>query len=118
MPTDPNRPRDAGSLHGATGRLLCYGMIARQESVWDELKGAQVVLDLECPFVYVGRLLGVAGGYLLLEDADAHDLRDTPTTREKYILDCRRCGVSPNRRQVWVSLRQIVGVSRLEDVIV
>lgn len=82
-----------------------------------ELLGQIVVLDLASPFVYLGRLMVDHPDYLVLEDVDAHDLRDTATTREKYVLDCRMHGISPNRRRVWVNRREIVGISLLADVI-
>ena len=84
---------------------------------WNELVGHLIVLDMASPWVYLGRLVAAHADYLLLEGVDAHDLRDTSTTREKYLLDCREHGVSENRRQAWVSLRDVVGVSRLEDVL-
>lgn len=84
---------------------------------WGELVGQAVVLDLASPFVYVGRLAGQQGEYLLLEDADAHDLRDTSTTRERYVQDTREHGIRANRRRVWVALREVVGVSALSDVL-
>lgn len=83
-----------------------------------ELQGALVVLDLASPWVYIGRLMEERAEYLVLEEADAHDLRDTSTSREKYILDCRMHGLTPNRRKVWVNRRDLVGISRLEDVLV
>jgi hypothetical protein len=84
----------------------------------DMLIGQDVVLDLASPWVYVGRLSAVGVDYLVLEDADAHDLRDTATTREKYVRDCRLHGASPNRGRVWVNRRDLVGISLLADVVV
>jgi hypothetical protein len=86
--------------------------------VWQSLRGEVVVLDLASPFVYVGTLVDQRDECVLLEDVDAHDLRDTTTTREQYVLHCRQFGATPNRRQAWVSLREVVGISRLADVIV
>jgi hypothetical protein len=85
-------------------------------TVWDELVGQLIVLDMASPWVYVGKLVAADGDFLVLEGVDAHDLRDTSTTREKYVLDCRQHGISENRRRAWVNLREVVGVSRLEDV--
>ncbi|MGE0606020.1 MAG: hypothetical protein AB7O62_02765 [Pirellulales bacterium] len=82
-----------------------------------ELIGQIVVLDLASPWVYIGRLTKDEADYLVLEDVDAHDLRDTSTSREKYVLDCRLHGVTPNRRQTWVNRRDLVGVTRLDDII-
>lgn len=79
--------------------------------------GEEVVVDASSPFVYLGRLTAEQNGYLVLEDADAHDLRDTSTTRDRYVLDSRVHGIHVNRRRVWINLREVVAVSRLEDVI-
>lgn len=87
-------------------------------SPWSVLLGELVVIDLASPFVYLGRLVGQTGGFVVLDDADAHDLRDTSTTRERYVLDCRRHGIRPNRNRVWIRQAEVVGVSRLSDVVV
>lgn len=84
---------------------------------FDDLLGQTVVIDLSSPYVYIGRFVEVKGEFLLLSDADVHDLRDTATTREKYILAVRGHGVNANRRWVWVNRREVVGISRLEDVV-
>jgi hypothetical protein len=81
------------------------------------LVGQPVVLDLASPWVYVGTLAAVGPDYLVLQQADAHDLRDTTTTREQYIRNCRLHGVNPNRGQVWINRRELVGLSLLADVI-
>lgn len=82
-----------------------------------DFDGQQVVLDMASPYVYVGRLVGEDSQYFILEDADVHDLRDTSTTRDLYVLDCRRHGVGANRRRVFVQKNQVVSLSKLEDVL-
>ena len=47
-----------------------------------------------------------------------HDLRDTTTTRELYVIDSRRLGIRTNRERVLVRLEEIVSLSALDDVIV
>lgn len=84
---------------------------------WEQLFGTVVVIDLASPFVFVGRLVAQQGEYLLLADADAHDLRDAPVNRERYVLQCRSDGVRANRKFAWVRTAEIVCVSRLEDVV-
>lgn len=84
---------------------------------FDDLLDRIVVIDLSSPYVYVGRLAETTGEFLLLADADVHDLRDSATTREKYVLAVHGHGVSVNRRWVWVNRREVVGISRLEDVV-
>ncbi|MEW4527529.1 hypothetical protein [Maioricimonas sp. JC845] len=81
------------------------------------LMGQNVVLDVVAQYVYIGRLAGSDHKYLVLEEADVHDLRDTTTTRELYVLDSRRHGVSVNRQRVLVSRDQIVSLSALDDVV-
>ena len=84
----------------------------------DALVGRNVVVDVSSEFVYVGRLTGGDEKYLLLEQADVHDLRDTTTTRENYVVDSRRLGVRTNRERVLVRLEEVVSISALDDVIV
>lgn len=84
---------------------------------WQDLTGEVLVLDLSSPYVFIGILAEAQGEYLVLDSVDAHDLRDSPTTREKYILDCRLHGVRPNRKRAWINQREIVGFSRLDDVL-
>lgn len=86
----------------------------------DALEGfrnQQIVLDLASPYVVIGTLIGEDQRYLVLDDADMHDLRDSNTTRELYVLDVHRHGLGANRRRVLVSRSDVVGISRLDDVI-
>lgn len=87
------------------------------ENTWEPLLGQMVVLDLHSPYVYLGRLEEVVSGFLILADADAHDLRDTATTRDRYVRERCELGVNANRRRVWVRLGEVVGISRLDDVV-
>jgi hypothetical protein len=81
------------------------------------LVGDEVVVDIGTPFVALGVLVEVREDFLVLDHADLHDLRDTTTTREKYVLDSHEHGIRPNRRRVWVNRDQVVAVSRLADVV-
>lgn len=85
---------------------------------WSGLMGQVVVIDLASPFVYLGRLVDASEHFLVLEEADAHDLRDTSTTRERYVLQSRLHGIRANRQQVWIRMGEVVGISRLDDVII
>ncbi len=84
----------------------------------EALVGRQVVVDMRSPWVYIGTLVDWGSEHLLLHDVDAHDLRDSPTTREKYVLDTRLHGVRVNRRRVWIRAEEVVSVSALDDVLV
>jgi small nuclear ribonucleoprotein (snRNP)-like protein len=83
----------------------------------DALLGREIVIDVAAQYVYLGRLTGYDHKYLILEHADVHDLRDTNTTRENYIVDSRRFGVRTNREKVYVRVGDIVSFSPLDDII-
>jgi len=83
----------------------------------EEWIGSEVVVDVRSPFVYLGVLRGCRGEYLLLEDADAHDLRDGSASRELYIVESREHGIHRNRKRVLVRLDEVVGISKLDDVL-
>ena len=77
----------------------------------------EVVLDLRSMYVCLGTLIGENEHYFILENADVHDLRDTETTREKYVLDSKSHGIRPNRARVLICKQEVVGISLLGDVI-
>jgi small nuclear ribonucleoprotein (snRNP)-like protein len=91
--------------------------MAESESALAELIGRTVVLDASSQYVFVGTLRDMDDHYLTLTDADVHDLRDTTTNREIYVLDSRRHGVRSNRKRVLVRRDEIVSVSALDDVL-
>jgi len=83
----------------------------------EALVGREIVIDVTSPFVFAGTLVEQDHRYLVLESADVHDLRDTNTTRELYLLDTRRYGIRTNRERVLVRRDEIVSISALEDVL-
>lgn len=83
-----------------------------------EWTGELVVVDCARPFVIVGTLLGATTEYVELTEADMHDLRDTSTNRELYLVKTARHGVEPNRARLVLRMAEVVGVSRLTDVAV
>lgn len=76
-----------------------------------------VVLDVSSPYIYLGLLSGWDAQYMHLTDADVHDLRDTNTTRELYLVDAKRLGISANRKLVLVRIADVVSLSALDDVL-
>ncbi len=84
----------------------------------DGLLGRNVVIDMSSMFVHVGRLIDSDALFLTLEDADVHDLRDTSTSRERYVVDSKLHGVRSNRRRVHIRWDQVVSLSALDDVLV
>ena len=88
------------------------------DTAFEQLVGREVVVDVASEYVYLGRLTGHGAKFLVLEQADVHDLRDTTTTRELYVVDSKRFGIRPNREKVLVRIGEIVSISAFDDVIV
>lgn len=86
-------------------------------AAWAPLLGKVVVVDTDSKFVYVGTLARVEDHFLVLENVDAHDSDETPTTKEQYVMECRRFGVNANRKEISVRKSLVVSVSKLDDVI-
>ena len=82
------------------------------------LIGQEVVLDVASPYIYLGTLTGEDHRYLFLENADVHDLRDTTTTRELYVVEARKHGIHGNRARVLVRTAEVVSLSALADVLI
>ncbi len=91
--------------------------MAESDLAIEQLIGTEVVLDVTSPFVFVGTLVEFDNLYLALHNADVHDLRDTSTTREVYVLDSKRHGIRANRKRVLVRREEVVSISALDDVV-
>jgi len=83
----------------------------------DEMIGQIVVIDMKSTFVCLGKLVRADDRFLEIHDADLHDLRDTRTTRENYVVASRETGVKRNRKRVLVASSEVVAVARIEDVV-
>lgn len=83
----------------------------------EQLRGREIVLDLASPYVVLGTLTSWDVHYLTLENADVHDLRDTTTTREMYVVKARRHGINANRQRMLVRRGDVIGVAALDDVV-
>lgn len=81
-----------------------------------ELLDSEVVVDVDAPYVILGTLVAISEKSLKLHSADVHDLRDSETTRERYILDSAQDGIRVNRDTAYVRLDQVVCVSKLTDI--
>jgi hypothetical protein len=78
--------------------------------------GEVLVIDFISPFVAVGELSRVGSDYVELLSADLHDLRDSDSTRELYLVKVARHGLQKNRERVIIRLAETVAVSRMDDV--
>lgn len=84
---------------------------------WDALVGKVVVVDTDSRFVYLGTLSRVETEFLVMTDVDAHDRRESPSTKEQYIMDTKKFGVKANRKEVSVRKSMVISVSKLDDII-
>lgn len=83
----------------------------------EELIGEVVVIDLRSTYVCLGTLKQVSPDILELRNADLHDLRDTQTTRENYIVDSAATGIKRNRKKLFLMRAEVVAIARLKDVV-
>jgi hypothetical protein len=86
-------------------------------SGWEALVGKLVVVDTDSRFVYLGLLERVEPEFLVMKDVDAHDRRESPSTKEQYIMDSKKFGVKPNRKEVQVRKTMVVSISKLDDIL-
>ena len=84
---------------------------------WETLLGKVVVVDTDSRFVYLGLLDRVEIEFLVMKDVDVHDRRESPSTKEQYVMDSKKFGVKPNRKEVNVRKSQVVSVSKLDDIV-
>ena len=84
---------------------------------WDALVGKVIVVDTDSSFVYLGTLKAVDDLFLVMVDVDAHDARESPSTKDQYVMASKQHGVKANRREVSVRQDKVVSVSKLDDVV-
>ena len=80
------------------------------------LMGQIVVVDLKSTYVCLGTLVGCDEFFLELRDADLHDFRDSPATREVYVYDSARLGIRRNRARVLIRLDDVIALTRFADI--
>jgi len=78
--------------------------------------GKPVVLDTAGPILYLGVLSEVSRNGFWLQEADVHDCRDGHASKEVYLHEARRDGITPNRARVFVLAGSVMSVSALEDI--
>lgn len=81
-----------------------------------EYVGHEVVLDTRGELIYIGKLAVVRDWFLELHHADVHDLQETRTSKELYIMESAKHGIRTNRDKVLVRKREVVSLSKLSDV--
>ena len=84
---------------------------------WEALVGQVVVVDTDSTFVYIGTLKEVDDHFVTLTNVDAHDVREAKSTKEQYVIDTKKFGVTANRKEARVRKAVVVSVSKLSDVV-
>ncbi len=88
----------------------------RIHPAWRTWMGRTVVVDTDSQYVYLGKLTAADEDWVVLENAEVHDIGESRTTREQYLCECLEFGIRPNRGCVWVLRERVVSISRLEDM--
>ena len=83
----------------------------------EEFNGQKIVVDMRSPYVCIGTLTRADDKFIEMKNADLHDFRDTDTSRENYVAASRATGIKRNRKRLLLSRREVVAVSRFEDVV-
>ncbi|HLX61454.1 MAG TPA: hypothetical protein VKX17_09250 [Planctomycetota bacterium] len=91
--------------------------IIRAPSEIAELIGAQVVIDTDSSYVYIGHLESAGSDYYVLTNLDAHDTADTKTSKEYYVHETKQLGTRSNRKKTFVRIARVVSICKLEDVL-
>jgi small nuclear ribonucleoprotein (snRNP)-like protein len=81
-----------------------------------ELVDQVVVVDFRSTYVCLGTLVSCDEQFLELRDADLHDFRDSPATREVYVYDSVRYGIRRNRSRVMVRQDEVIAITRFADI--
>lgn len=91
-------------------------MCKETSSDFVSLIGKKVIIDTDAHYIVIGTLLE-AGAMLTLEDVDVHNITETNTPRELYVIDAAKLGVRANRKRTYLSASRVICISLLEDVI-
>jgi len=83
-----------------------------------DLIGREVVIDTHSPYVYLGTLESFTENFVTLSGVDVHDMTGSHSTKELYIMQARKLGIARSRTRVKLMTREVVSISRLEDVLV
>lgn len=89
---------------------------AENSPLLESVLGKIVVVDLVSSYVCLGTLTGCDFHYLELRDADLHDFRDSPGSREVYVHDSVRLGIRRNRARVLLRCDEVVAITRFDDI--
>lgn len=82
-----------------------------------DLIGKKVVLDTAGSILYLGLLEAVTAEGFWLSDADVHDRDEGHMTKELYVIEARKQGITASRKRVLVMRSIVMSVSVLDDIV-
>ena len=88
----------------------------RNAELFSRFANKTVVLDLSSPYVAIGEFSSADDNFVVLNNADIHDMRESRTTRDIYLIQAKENGIRVNRRSVTIRKEEIVAIAMLNDV--
>ncbi|RME04521.1 MAG: DUF2642 domain-containing protein [Planctomycetota bacterium] len=88
------------------------------DKILEKYLNQQVIVDTNTNFVFIGTLVEMTPDYVLLQNADAHDITQGSSSKERYLIESKKYVVKINRKEVLIRGDKVVSISLLEDLIV
>ena len=84
--------------------------------MFDDYLHQAVVVDALGSFVYLGTLRAVYPEFIELENADVHDIHDSPSTKEHYLRNALVTGIRPNRKSCRIDKNKIISITLFSEI--
>jgi small nuclear ribonucleoprotein (snRNP)-like protein len=91
--------------------------MSSENEAWGPFVGKRVVIDTNSSYVYIGTLAMIGDHFIVLHEVDVHDRHETPSTKERYVMEAKKYGVKANRKEVSVRKIVITSLSLLDDIV-
>lgn len=82
-----------------------------------EYENCKVVLDTSTSLIYAGEFFSADEFFITLKNADMQDSHDTAVSKAQYIMEIKRDGIIPNRKEVKIKQSAVVSISKVEDIV-
>lgn len=80
--------------------------------------GEEVIIDTKSSMVYIGLLKKVTDYFIEIDEVDVHDMNSSTSNKEIYAMESKKFGIKKNRANVNIFMREVISISKLEDVFV
>jgi len=85
--------------------------------MYSKFLSKQIVVDVSGNFIYLGTLSKVQESWIELENVDIHDMLDSSSNKEAYIISAKITGIRANRRNISIDKDKIISISLFSDII-